>query len=211
MLSIPLAPKAWPLLWRLTLRGRGLYTSWSPSPNGGREADSWGSRDPKVLGGYGSTAPSHTSLSGLARGRAVLIDRCCQHRESSCFPPNLKSMGLSLADAGGRYRARKKFPLSFRNTLLGGSAGMAGLRVWGGRGLGQGAPSGLRSNPRALTTLCFNSLLSPSGEWPGGHRSDSSGLGSSVWFYPPLTLTCCVAKSLGFSFPRDQRRRSLNK
>ena len=95
---------------------------------------------------------------------------------------------------------------------------MAGLQstlgspgVWGGRGLGQGAPSGLRSNPRALTTLCFNSLLSPSGEWPGGHRADSSGLGSSVWFYPPLTLSCCVAKFLGFSFPRDQRRRSLNK
>ena len=36
--------------------------------------------------------------------------------------------------------------------------------LWGGRGQGQGAPSGLGSDPHALATLCFNSLLSPSGE-----------------------------------------------
>lgn len=48
---------------------------------------------------------------------------------------------------------------------------MAGLQsmlgssgLWGGRGWGQGAPSGLRSNPHASATLCFNSLLPPSGK-----------------------------------------------
>lgn len=76
---------------------------------------------------------SHASLSGLVRGRAVSIDRYCQHGERSCFPPNLKSMELSLADEGGGHGARKKLPLSFGNSLLGGSAGMAGLQSMLGR------------------------------------------------------------------------------
>lgn len=56
----------------------------------------------------------------------------------------------------------------FGNTLLGGSAGMAGLQSMLGspRGLGQGVPSWLRANPDALTTLCFNSLLAPSSPGP---------------------------------------------
>lgn len=80
--------------------------SWPPSPNGERKTAEAGSIQRSTVG-IDPPPTSHTSLSGLARGRAVPIDRDCRCGESSCFPPNLKSMELSFAEKDGGRGARK--------------------------------------------------------------------------------------------------------
>lgn len=172
MLSVPLIPKAWPLLWDSLFEPVGCVSPGLPSVMvGGRQAGSWGRRDPRALGWYGSTAPSHTSLSGLARGRAVFIDRCCQHGESSCFSKSeidgtqpggrVWMEGLEPGTVPFEFQEHFAWRVSWYMAGLQSMLGSSGL--WGGTGWGQGAPSGLRSNPHASATLCFNSLLPPSG------------------------------------------------
>lgn len=85
-----------------------VYISWPLSLNiPGLSPDSWGRWDSKFLGWYRSTAHPPCKPVWPGKDRAISIDLCYEHRENSCYFPNLKSIGLSLADEGRGFGGRK--------------------------------------------------------------------------------------------------------